>query len=30
MYDSLAAATSEFHGRLLDCLSACFADVPEP
>jgi ArsR family transcriptional regulator, arsenate/arsenite/antimonite-responsive transcriptional repressor len=29
MYYSLAAATSEFHSKLLDCLTACFADVPE-
>lgn len=29
MYYSLAAATSEFHRKLLDCLAACFADVPE-
>jgi ArsR family transcriptional regulator len=29
MYYSLAPATSEFHRRLLDCLTACFADVPE-
>ena len=29
MYYSLAAAKSEFHRKLLDCLSACFADVPE-
>ena len=29
MYYSLAAAKSEFHRRLLDCLTACFADVPE-
>ena len=29
MYYSLAAATSEFHRKLLDCLGACFADVPE-
>ncbi|MEO8379148.1 MAG: metalloregulator ArsR/SmtB family transcription factor [Acidobacteriota bacterium] len=29
MYYSLARAKSEFHHRLLDCLTACFADVPE-
>jgi len=29
MYYSLAAAKSEFHRKLLDCLTACFADVPE-
>ena len=29
MYYSLAAAKSEFDRRLLDCLTACFADVPE-
>lgn len=29
MYYSLAAAESEFHRKLLDCLTACFADVPE-
>ena len=29
MYYALAAAKSEFHRKLLDCLSACFADVPE-
>lgn len=29
MYYSLAAAKSEFHRRLLDCLAACFTDVPE-
>jgi ArsR family transcriptional regulator len=29
MYYSIAAARSEFHRRLLDCLKACFADVPE-
>jgi ArsR family transcriptional regulator len=29
MYYSLAAANSEFHRKLLDCLTACFADVPE-
>ena len=28
-YYSLAAAKSELHRRLLDCLTACFADVPE-
>lgn len=26
---SLAAAKSEFHRKLFDCLTACFADVPE-
>lgn len=29
MYYSLAAAKSEFHRKLLDCLTACFVDVPE-
>ena len=29
MYYSLAVAKSEFHRTLLDCLTACFADVPE-
>ena len=29
MYYSLTSAKSEFHGKLLDCLSACFLDVPE-
>lgn len=29
MYYSLAAPKSEFHRKLLDCLTACFADVPE-
>jgi len=24
-----AQDTSEFHRKLLDCLAACFADVPE-
>lgn len=28
-YYSLAPAGSDFHRRLLDCLAACFADVPE-
>jgi ArsR family transcriptional regulator len=28
-YYSLASAKSEFHRKLLDCLTACFADVPE-
>jgi ArsR family transcriptional regulator len=28
-YYSLAAAKSELHRKLLDCLTACFADVPE-
>lgn len=29
MHYSLAKAQSEFHHKLLDCLGACFADVPE-
>ena len=29
MYYSLAPAKSDFHRKLLDCLTACFADVPE-
>ena len=29
MYYSLAPAKSEFHRKLLDCLTACFIDVPE-
>lgn len=29
MYYSLAPAKSEFHRKLLDCLTACFADVPD-
>ena len=29
MYYTLAAAKSELHRKLLDCLTACFADVPE-
>jgi len=29
MYYSLAPATSEFHDKLLDCLSACVTHVPE-
>ncbi len=29
MYYSLAPAKSELHRKLLDCLTACFADVPE-
>lgn len=29
MYYSLAPAKTNFHRRLLDCLGACFADVPE-
>ena len=29
MFYSLAAAESEFHRKLLGCLTACFADVPE-
>ncbi len=28
-YYSLAAAKSKFHRKLLDCLTACFSDVPE-
>lgn len=28
MYYSLAAAESELHRKLLDCLTACFPDVP--
>lgn len=28
-YYSLASAKSEFHRKLLDCLTACFTDVPE-
>jgi len=28
-YYSLAAAKSELHRKLLDCLTACFADVPD-
>lgn len=26
---ALTGATSCFHGRLLDCLGSCFAEVPE-
>jgi hypothetical protein len=29
MYYSIAPAKSEFHRKLLDCLTACFTDVPE-
>lgn len=29
MYYSLAVPKAEFHRKLLDCLTACFADVPE-
>ena len=29
MYYSLAPASSDFHRKLLECLAACFADVPE-
>ena len=29
VYYSIAPAKSEFHRKLLDCLSACFNDVPE-
>lgn len=29
MHYSLTPATTEFHRRLLDCLGACFVDVPE-
>ncbi|MFP5245243.1 MAG: ArsR/SmtB family transcription factor [Thermoanaerobaculia bacterium] len=29
MYYSVTPAKSEFHRKLLDCLKACFADVPE-
>ena len=29
MYYSLAPAKSEVHRKLLECLAACFADVPE-
>jgi ArsR family transcriptional regulator, arsenate/arsenite/antimonite-responsive transcriptional repressor len=29
IYYSLAPATTEFHRKLLDCLGACFLDVPE-
>lgn len=29
MYYSLAPATNDFHRKLMDCLTACFGDVPE-
>lgn len=29
MYYSLAPAGSDFHRKLLECLAACFVDVPE-
>ena len=29
IYYSLAPARSPFHQKLLECLSCCFADVPE-
>ena len=29
MYYSLAPARNDFHHKLLDCLAACFAGVPE-
>jgi ArsR family transcriptional regulator len=29
MYYSIMPAKSEFHRKLLDCLTACFTDVPE-
>jgi ArsR family transcriptional regulator len=29
MYYSLATPRSEFHRKLLECLTACFVDVPE-
>jgi hypothetical protein len=29
MYYSLAAARSEFHQSLLNCLACCFQSVPE-
>jgi ArsR family transcriptional regulator, arsenate/arsenite/antimonite-responsive transcriptional repressor len=29
MYYSLAPTKSEFHRKLLDCLTACFGDVPD-
>ena len=29
MYYSLAEAKSDFHRKLLDCLEACFTDVPD-
>lgn len=29
MYYSLAVAKSQFHRKLLECLTACFVDVPE-
>lgn len=28
-YYALAPARTEFHKKILDCLSCCFADVPE-
>jgi ArsR family transcriptional regulator len=28
-YYSLSPADSSFHGKLLDCLGSCFAEVPE-
>jgi ArsR family transcriptional regulator len=28
-YYSLSPAESSFHGKLLDCLGGCFAEVPE-
>jgi len=29
MYYRLAPAGSRFHGKLIECLACCFADVPE-
>lgn len=29
MYYSIAPAKSELHRKLLDCLTACFSDVPK-
>ena len=29
VFYSLAESTNCFHGRLLDCLKGCFAEVPE-
>ncbi len=29
MYYTLAPTTSDFHRKLLECLSCCLADVPE-
>ena len=29
MYYSLSPANSNFHRKLMDCLQACFTDVPE-